>query len=159
MQGLGDPDKCARVRAAVESINPCIACFQETKLAHLDSLKLASFLPGRLSTFTVKDADGSHGGIVTAWDPRLFDLLSSTPSGYSLTTVLRSVSTDLSFALTNVYAPADHSYTQALVDDLEAVAVSISRPWLALGDFNLIRSPGEKNNDRFDAARAAPLTP
>lgn len=61
VQGLGESDKCDCVRSAVYSVDPCIACIQETKLSALNPFKLASFLPRRLSAFAVKDADGSRG--------------------------------------------------------------------------------------------------
>lgn len=75
VQGMGDPDKCVLVRNSVLSMDPCLACLQETKLSHLNGIKRPAFLPPRLSDFATKDADGSHGGVVTAWDPRLLCLL------------------------------------------------------------------------------------
>ena len=41
------------------------------------------------------------------------------------------------------------------VEDLTAVSSDIPGPWIAIGDFNLIRAPREKSNNNFDASRAA----
>lgn len=90
-----------------------------------------------------------------AWDPALFSLVSSSPSEFSLTVVLSSTTSPLSFAVTTVYAPSDHSLTSDFVADMTAVATAVSIAWLVLGDFNLIRFPYEKNNPNFDSVRAA----
>lgn len=155
MQGLGDPDKCGLVRDALVAADPSVACLQESKLADVDAQKACSFLPSRLSPFVAKNADGRRGEILTAWDPALFDLVSSSSSVFSLTVVLASTTSPLSFAITNVYAPSDHSLTAEFAADLSAVAATISVAWLVLGDFNLIHFPHEKNNPNFDVPHAA----
>ncbi|XP_073360756.1 uncharacterized protein [Aegilops tauschii subsp. strangulata] len=155
VQGLGDPDKCTRVRDAIASINPYIVCIQETKLSSLDAFKLATFLPGLLSAYVVKDAEGSRGGIVTAWNPRAFDLVSSSFSLFTLTTVLSSTVSDLVLLSPMSMPPLT---TRAL-----ASSSSMPMRWppqssslgAILGDFNLIRRVHEKNKPPFDAARAA----
>ena len=159
VQGLGDTDKCGLVRDSISAAAPAVACLQESKLATLDGHKARSFLPVALSEFLSKDADGTRGGVITAWDPRLLTLVDSTRSRFSLTTSFVSAVLDIAFSITNVYAPADHSLTGGFVADMHDLSPSIQGPRLIVGDFNLIRLPREKNNDRFDAARAAPLTP
>jgi len=59
------------------------------------------------------------------------------------------------FIVTNVYAPCDAALRSAFFSELEHLATLCSDPWLVLGDFNLARSPADKNNDNFDAAGAA----
>nr|XP_020167362.2 uncharacterized protein LOC109752860 [Aegilops tauschii subsp. strangulata] len=93
--------------------------------------------------------------MVTAWDPSVLSLSASSASRYTLTASLSSTRCALSFRFTNVYAPSDHAFTADFVEDLMSVAAGITGPWLVLGDFNLIRFPHEKNNNRFDASRAA----
>lgn len=121
----------------------------------VDVGKSRSFLPSRLSLYVALDAGGSRGGILTAWDPILYCIFSSLASEFSLTVVLESVASAHSFAITNIYAPCDHSRTGDFVANLPRVATSISGPWLILGDFNLIHFPREKNNSNFNAPCAA----
>nr|XP_020185877.1 uncharacterized protein LOC109771591 [Aegilops tauschii subsp. strangulata] len=153
--GLGGVDKCGVVRNAIHTVNPVLACIQESKLSDLSTSKARSFLPSRLGSFVSKNAEGSRGGMVTAWDPNVLSLSASSASRYTLTASLSSTRCALSFRITNVYAPSDHAFTADFVEDLMSVAAGITGPWLVLGDFNLIRFPHEKNNDRFDASRAA----
>jgi hypothetical protein len=61
VRGLGDDDKCVSVRNTLVSVNPVLACLQETKLSSLDMFKTHSFLPASLTAFTAVDADGSRG--------------------------------------------------------------------------------------------------
>lgn len=69
VRGLGDTDKCKLVRDSLTSSQPAIACIQESKLNHVDSLKTSSFLPPALSAFQALDVDDTRGGIITAWNP------------------------------------------------------------------------------------------
>ncbi|KAE8799887.1 hypothetical protein D1007_24767 [Hordeum vulgare] len=95
------------------------------------------------------------GGMVTTWNPRLLSLVGSSRSRFSLTTSVASTVSDIAFSVTNVYARADHSLTTDFVDDMMSLVPSIHGAWLVVGDFNLIRHPCEKNNDRFDVGRAS----
>lgn len=70
------------------------------------------------SDFACTDANGSRGGIITAWNPRLFLLVDYSEQQFSLTTTLSSTLTDLVFAVTNVYGPADHADSTAFLDSL-----------------------------------------
>lgn len=84
VQGLGDVDKCDVVRNTINAVDPVLACIQESKLSELSPPKARSFLPCRLDSFVAKDADGSRGGVVTAWDSRVLMLTSSSSSRFSL---------------------------------------------------------------------------
>jgi hypothetical protein len=101
------------------------------------------------------DADGSRGGITTAWDERSLSLSSACPKTFSLTTVFASTTTDLEFTVTNVYAPSDHGLTLSFFAEMVSLHEQVRGPWLVVGDFNLIRYPHEKNNDNFDRNLAA----
>lgn len=37
---------------------------------------------------------------------------------------------------------------------MRSLAATVPGPWLIAGDFNLLREPGDKNNDNFDASLA-----
>lgn len=94
-----------------------------------------------MSAFITKDADGSRGGIVTAWNPTLFALLLSSSSHYSLIGYFSCASSGTPLTITNVYAPSDHSLTDDFVMDMLDVPAIVSGAWLVVGDFNLIHHP------------------
>jgi hypothetical protein len=69
VRGLGDPLKCDIVKDSLHSNFPGIVLLQETKLANVDIVKSASFLPDALNTFISLDASGASRGLLTAWNP------------------------------------------------------------------------------------------
>ena len=69
---------------------------------------------------------------------------------HTLTTVLSSTITNISFTVTNVYAPSDHRDSAFFLDDLAELAPQICGPRVIAGDFNLIRSGADKNNAHVD---------
>lgn len=152
-RGLGDHDKCKIVRDAIHSAAPSVACLQETKLHELSLFKAKTFLPPNLSSsYDFVPADGARGGILTAWDRRLWTLSSSTSLRFSFTTAFASTLSDCDFTVTNVYAPLDHHLTPAFLDELLSLLPTVNGPWVIIGDFNLIRSPEDKNNDNINLA-------
>jgi hypothetical protein len=66
-----------------------------------------------------------------------------------------STTSDLSFTITNVYAPSDHGLTSDFVREMIALAPLVDGPWLSFGDYNLIRYPFDKNNQNFERGVAA----
>jgi len=151
VRGLGDRDKCNSIRDHVANCHTSIACFQETKLATTSFLKAKTFLPTFLSEFRYLDASGSRG-VLTAWDPNAFCLVSSSTQQYSLTTTLASTMSDFTFSITNVYGPAVHADVQHFLDSLQAILERTLGAWVVAGDFNLIRGEADKNNSNINHA-------
>ena len=69
--------------------------------------------------------------------------------------VLQLTTSDLRLALTNVYGPADHAFTDQFLSDLSNVASTINDPWIIIGDFNLTRAPSDKNTTSFNSSLAS----
>ena len=57
-----------------------------------------------------------------------------------------SRASDATFAVTNVYAPADHHDSQHFLEDWIEVASHVDSNWLVAGDFNLTRNADENSN-------------
>jgi exonuclease III len=155
VRGLGDHDKCVSISADISSAKPNILALQETKLDHIASSKASSFLPSSLRDFHAVDADGSSGGLLTAWDANLFVCSASTSSRHLLSLDLSLTVVNSSFRFTNVYAPCDRSAKADFLIDLASHDPGDSRPWIIAGDFNLTRDPADRNNDNFSAAEAS----
>lgn len=155
VRGLGLSDKCVVVRDNISLVKPSIICLQETKLSVDVSRSCRSFIPFNFDSFFACPAAGSRGGLLTAWPSSSFSLISSSTSAFTITTLLQSSSSADRFAITNVYGPSDHSLTDQFLTDLAEVAASVSDPWLLIGDFNLTRSPSDKNNANFNFSLAS----
>lgn len=111
VRGLGQDDKCVVVRDNIFKHHPHIVCLQEIKLGVLPDWSYRSFLPANLDAFHSVPVVDSRGGLITAWCSNLFSATSSSSSSCTSTVVLQSNSSDLQFAVTNVYGPSDHSLT------------------------------------------------
>jgi exonuclease III len=154
IRDLGDNSKCTSARDALSVASPTVCCLQETKLACTSTAKARTFLPVPLADFATLDADGSRGGVLTAWDAQLLSLVSTSHNSYNLTTRLASTTSDIDFSVTNVYAPSDHNLTSAFATEMLSLAAAVTGPWLVIGDFNLICYPSDKNNSNFDRSLA-----
>lgn len=144
VRGLGDKNKCTIVHDTLTSARSNNVCLQETKLRAIDSLRARSFLPVNLDAFRCVDSNETRGGMVTAWDSTAFTLASCIIRQHTLTTFLSSTASDYTFAVTNVYAPADHRDSLPFLENLEEIAGHVPGSWALAGDFNLTRG-GEEN--------------
>ncbi|CAN6253863.1 unnamed protein product [Urochloa humidicola] len=154
VRGLGDEDKCGKILTELISQRPALVALQETKLSAISTSKSASFLHSRLKHYAHFPAIGASGGILSAWDQSTFSLVSVEHRRFSLTCVLSFLADGSSFVFTNIYAPANHADKEAFLLELSNSSPTDSTPWLLLGDFNLTRTPEDKNNSNFHATEA-----
>lgn len=152
VRGLGLADKCTTVRDTLGAACCDVACLQETKLRATDKIKARSFLPAHLADFSCVDAVGSSGGLATCWNSRSFSLTSFIARRRTLTTLFSSTASDYTFAVTNVYAPADHRDSVAFLEDVEEVAVQVTGNWVLADDFNLTRDESENSNGTVNSS-------
>jgi len=71
VRGLGHASRCDDVLTELIASRPTVACLQETKLSQVTLVKMKTFLPVRLSTFSTRPSAGSSGGILTMWDAKV----------------------------------------------------------------------------------------
>lgn len=146
--GLGNLDKCSVVKDTLVAAKTSVFCLQETKLRDVAPATVHALLPSsHAATFHTVNADGSRGGMLTAWDANIFALTYFITHQFTVTTVLSSTSSDLVHTVTNVYGPADHRDSALFLESLGELALHISGPWLITRDFNLVRSAADKNVD------------
>uniref|UniRef100_A0ACD6AXA2 Uncharacterized protein n=1 Tax=Avena sativa TaxID=4498 RepID=A0ACD6AXA2_AVESA len=150
VRGLGRKQKRDDVRAAIDTFLPSILCLQESKLSSISSFFASTFLPPSLRSFVFKPSDGASGGIITAWDASLVDLVFHSIDDFSITTIFAFRSDNLLFSVINVYGPCLHAQKSLFLSSLEHILSTLSSPVSVLGDFNLIRLPKEKSNDNFN---------
>lgn len=151
VRGLGDSEKCVTVRDAIQAATPTVVCLQESKLQDISLFKVRTFLPIKLATsFDFAPSSGARGGMVTAYDASSLSRTNKIERPYTLTNTFSSLLSNISFTVTNVYAPSDHRHCQAFFAELSELLTLISGPWVLIGDFNLTRSVDDKNNSNFN---------
>ncbi len=77
VRGLNSRDKCVTVKSFIKGCKCGVVCLQETKLAATSTDKFLSFCGFHIREFRALDAVGTKGGIITAWNPALFECESS----------------------------------------------------------------------------------
>ncbi len=122
-----------------------MACLQETKLSAISGAKFRSFCGFHLLNFRALDANGSKGGLITAWNPAIFSCDSCWVGSFSLNLVLRRRVDDRVFSISNVYGPTDPALKDGFLLEVRNIALSVVGVWLLLGDFNLLLSVRDKN--------------
>ncbi len=145
VRGLNDPVKCSSILALVRNCKGSVVCFQETKLAFVSAFKLRSFCGNFLRDFRTLDADGSRGGLLTAWNPALFDCLRSWASLYSLNVLLKRKADGTVLLVSNIYGPTCPARKGEFFLDLKSIKDHAPPVWVALGDFNTLLSLQDKN--------------
>ena len=121
-----------------------VLALQETKGNRMDFAYVSRFLPSYFSHEVVFNlANGSKGGILIAWT-RSFNLVSSWSTQHTVSVLLKHSLTGNIFIVTNAYGPTEDCQKRAFIKELRHMATLVNRPWVLLGDFNLIRGQGEK---------------
>jgi exonuclease III len=154
VRGLGQRRKRDDVRAAIDSFLPSILCFQESKLTDLSNFFASSFLPPTLRNYVFKPSVGASGGLITAWDDQVLELLHHSIDDFSITSTFSHRADSLFFSIVNVYGPCVHEQKAAFLDSLAQIFATLSGPVAIMGDFNLTRSPWDKSNDNFNSSEA-----
>lgn len=131
-----------------------IVCLQESKLNAIDSMKCRAFLPSYLSAFTFSPVDGTCVGLVMAWNPDVVSAGDISSTDHCLSISFSSTSSNHTFTITNVYAPTDHRDLPSFMSEFESVPPPQTINWVGIGDFNLTRSPTDKNTPNFNSSLA-----
>lgn len=75
VRGLNDPSKCTIVKNFIRNAKCCVVCLQEYKISPISSTKFHTICGFHLQDFRALDAARTNEGLLTAWNPFLFDCL------------------------------------------------------------------------------------
>jgi hypothetical protein len=93
---------------------------------------------------------GAAGGLITIWNSSFFDGIVIQNNSYAITVKLTCRLSNNSFHVTNVYGPSRSSEKQGFITWLMNLDTSDYEDWLLGGDFNLYRSPENRNKSGGD---------
>ncbi len=145
VQGLNDHAKCTAVKAFIRNSKCCVVCLQETKLASCSTAKFKSFCGFHLQDFRTLNAVGSRGGILTGWNPSLFECVREWAGAFSLNLVLRRKANGAFITISNIYGPTCASLKAAFFTELRSIGTESEGAWALFGDFNVLLSLRDKN--------------
>jgi exonuclease III len=93
---------------------------------------------------------GRSGGILLGMNLDIFDIRGIDEGDFFVKFLLRNKEDGFKWVLIAVYGAAQVGFKEAFLTELVQTCSKESLPVLVGGDFNLIRNPQEKNNDRYD---------
>ncbi|XP_028055196.1 uncharacterized protein LOC114259389 [Camellia sinensis] len=103
---------------------------------------------------TIVDPIGRVGGIWIVWDTNQVNVRASSVNSQAIHATIHKEDYD-KWVLAAVSASPNPVVREQLWDDLEAVAINMSKPWLVANDFNDYANQGERRsfNPRHNAVR------
>lgn len=97
-----------------------------------------------LHDFQTLDADGTRGGLLTAWNLSLFDYVQDWNGLFSLTVLLKRKVDERSFMISNIYGSTAAHLKADFFQELRSIKDFSTRVWTMLGDFNVLLSVEDK---------------
>jgi hypothetical protein len=141
---MNDNRKWNAIRHKIES--SCVAFYsQEKKRTTIDISYLIFFCPRRFNQFAYSPSDGASGGLLTVWNGSLLAGVATDINNFVVTVKLASLQSGQEWYLTNVYGPCAPGPKADLTNWLYNFDAANYELWMLVGDFNLMRAPGNRN--------------
>ena len=120
-----------------------IVLIQETKRCCLDEGMIRTIWPWEMVDYMAVDADGSVGGLLSVWNPKIFSL-KDYYSNRNLIIVSGISNNSFGCVIINMYTPNEVANRRKVWDSTVRFKSSFKNPWCMGGDFNEIRVIGER---------------
>ena len=127
-----------------------IVCLQETKRETFDLQYIKNFCTPAFDAFEFLPSVGASSGLITIWKSTYFEGHLAFHNSFSLSVDFRSLHNNAEWLLTNIYGPCTDEGKLSFVDWLKNIAMPEEVDWLLVGDFNLMRSPANRNKPGGD---------
>jgi exonuclease III len=148
IRGLNDPAKWTLIFNKIRESGCQVICFQESKRETVDLQFLRQFCPRNFDSFAFVPSMGRSGGIITIWDISVFIGHEVFHSQSALSVELHATKSDASWTFTNIYAPCQDDDRLIFLDWLHNIDIPPEENCLLVGDYNLLRSPQDRNKPR-----------
>ena len=150
-RGLNDRARRDSVRKVVDSCKPALVCIQETKLAVITQRDVISMLGRDFQDFVYLAAQGTRGGILVAWRQGILTSDQYRVHRHSISIRFR-IDDEPDWWFTGVYGPHQDADKVSFLNELREVRSNCTGPWVLGGDFNMMYSAEDKNNDNLNRA-------
>jgi len=144
IRGLNNRGKQRYLIDRLKKEKPSIMIVQETKIS---TEKMREILNRNKNMYEMmgQDATGSAGGLVIMWNPEEIQFNNWISFPRILTGTSKIIGTKEEVIITGVYGPHTQGEKENFLQNLKALRCIIpGKQWIVGGDFNLIKSSGEK---------------
>ena len=121
-----------------------VVCFQETKLDSVNLAVVKSLWSSPFVDWEALDAIHTAGGVLLAWDTRVYKKIDCMVGCFSVSVLLKGVVDSFAWICTGLYGPNADGLRDALCTELDSVRGRWSAAWCLFGDFNITRYPPER---------------
>jgi hypothetical protein len=122
----------------------------ETGRKFFNDAALRDLCGGRNFLWHCKEPRGRSGGILLGIDLDIFDIGAIDEGDFYVKFHLCNKVNDFKWALVAVYGPAQSNLKEQFLTEMIHMCSHEQLPILIGGDFNILRSPSEKNKDNFE---------
>lgn len=151
VRGLNGAARRASVRNLISSSGASVVCLQETKISQWNDFLLKETLGQALASQTVcLPANGTAGGVLIAASDQHFSLNHLYTTEHTITANICSLADNTKWSITGVYGPQSDEDKVNFLAEFASIKLLTNPAWIALGDFNLICSAGDKNMGRIN---------
>ncbi|KAL8461410.1 hypothetical protein ACS0TY_032759 [Phlomoides rotata] len=145
VRGSGRKEKRRELRDLIQERRIDVACIQETKMEVMEEKVYKTMWGHRQFEWSYKGAEGNSGGILTMWNPEVFQKISEWHCRGMLVVSGRWLEDDSRCTIVNVYAPNNSTQRGELWEVIEALAEQNSNEMMCvIGDFNAIRDDTDR---------------
>lgn len=145
IRGLGKKEKRRDVRDLLRKVRADVYCLQESKLEEVTNRTVRAIWGNSKYDWEFAKSEGNSGGIITIWNPSLFQKMSSWSIKEMLVVNGFLIEDGKNCSIINVYAPSCPSLRLALWDKISILAEQCKDDYLCvIGDFNSIRTEQER---------------
>jgi exonuclease III len=124
-----------------------VICFLETKRSFFDATFLRNVCPAVFDQYVYLPSIGASGGILVIWKGSILEGDLMDTNTFAVTVRFKSLLDGSTWILTSVYAPCTAEGKRQFIDWFKGFYVQDDLDWIVLGDFNLMRSPSNRNRD------------
>ena len=114
---------------------------------------IKNFCPPAFDAFEFLPFAGASGGMITIWKSAYFEGHLAFHNSFSRSVDFRSLHNNVEWLLTNIYGPCTDEGKHSFMDWMKNIGMPEEVDWLLIGDFNLMRSPANRNKPGGDVAQ------
>ncbi|XP_077242503.1 uncharacterized protein LOC143883018 [Tasmannia lanceolata] len=135
-----------QLKELIRSSKPDLICIQETKLEDISREIIRSCGVKADWDFSFVPSLGASGGILVAWDEVCWQSIEvwKGKGSFSISVALRRLEDESLWLFTGVYGPVQRADKEVFWSGLGRIRGLCSYPWCIGGDFNEIKSIGER---------------
>lgn len=148
-RGLNNRARRDSLRKIADACMPALVCIQETKLAVINERDVLSFLGHDFQDFVYLAAPGTRGGILVAWKRQVLTSDQHRVHRHSVS-IRFSMEDEPEWWFSRVYRPHQDSGKVGFLNEIREVRNLCMGPWVIGGDFNMIYSVEDKNNENLN---------